>query len=360
MNYSNSAQRLRPPKTTRTAESETVFSVETDKRGTHLRVRKVATLARRAACRIAVALFMVTACFAQITTIDFNSPTFDKNGYPFSSEGGGPRSAAFVFGAIGSPGEFDDRDSQMIVGFSTGGVVPSGRGQQNYTILSATFTLSLDFSAADLVVFDGTYDPISSYTSTGEAEPGDDLGRSIELYGVGYRNGFTATSISETTPIIAGDNPLAEDSRNIFATDFVGGVARDVSNNIRDAFDTVPFAIGQVAPADLNPDGTIKDNANIVFTLNLANPDVVAYLKNALNVGRLNLIASSLHLGAQGEDVTYPVFQTKETLAAVPARLDMQVIVVPEPRAGSLAIVGAAVFACWRNRRRLTDPEELP
>jgi len=47
MNYSNSAQRIRPPKAAR-PEEETVFSLETDKRGTHLRVRKVSTLARRA------------------------------------------------------------------------------------------------------------------------------------------------------------------------------------------------------------------------------------------------------------------------------------------------------------------------
>jgi hypothetical protein len=48
MNYSNSAQRLRPPKAHRPEEAETVLCVETDKRGTHLRLRKVATLARRA------------------------------------------------------------------------------------------------------------------------------------------------------------------------------------------------------------------------------------------------------------------------------------------------------------------------
>lgn len=48
MNYSNSAQRVRPPKAPRPEDTETVLSVETDKRGTHLRLRKVATLARRA------------------------------------------------------------------------------------------------------------------------------------------------------------------------------------------------------------------------------------------------------------------------------------------------------------------------
>lgn len=48
MNYSNSSQRLRIPGRAPAPASETVFSLETDKRGTHLRVRKVATLARRA------------------------------------------------------------------------------------------------------------------------------------------------------------------------------------------------------------------------------------------------------------------------------------------------------------------------
>ncbi len=48
MNYNNSALRIRIKPAPRTADSEEVFSIETDSRGTHLRVRKVSTLLRRA------------------------------------------------------------------------------------------------------------------------------------------------------------------------------------------------------------------------------------------------------------------------------------------------------------------------
>jgi hypothetical protein len=48
MNYNNSALRIRTKPAPRTADSEEVFSIETDSRGTHLRVRKASTLLRRA------------------------------------------------------------------------------------------------------------------------------------------------------------------------------------------------------------------------------------------------------------------------------------------------------------------------
>lgn len=60
MNYSNCSQRLRPRKPAPAAASESIFSIETDKRRTHLRVRKVATLARRALRPLGLA---VTACW---------------------------------------------------------------------------------------------------------------------------------------------------------------------------------------------------------------------------------------------------------------------------------------------------------
>jgi hypothetical protein len=47
MNYNNSALRLRTKPAPRAADSEEVFSIETDARGTHLRVRKASTLLRR-------------------------------------------------------------------------------------------------------------------------------------------------------------------------------------------------------------------------------------------------------------------------------------------------------------------------
>lgn len=139
-----------------------------------------------------------------------------------------------------------------------------------------------------MVTYDGTYDPRSTYDpTTGGPINGDDPGRSIELYGAGYRNGFTPSSVLEEHSICAARRPAAEGVRNIFATDSVGGGSRDVSSNFRDAFDPVPFAIGQVAAGDLNSDDTMKGDIDVVFALNLLNLDVVSYLQTGLDGGRL-------------------------------------------------------------------------
>jgi len=363
VNYTNSTTRLAPPARPTKATPANVLTIIRDARGVHLRLRRAATVARRGLRRAVACCALLTAALAasaEAQNYSFNAtaPALDKWVYPFASSGGGTRTSAPLFGAIGgTAGQFDDRNAQFFVGFNTSATVPAGRGAASYLISSATLQLSLSASVADLVVFDGSYDPISSYAADGSALGGD-AGRPVELYGAGYRNGFTALRVTETTGFSFGD-PAIESTRNIFATDHASGTARDVSNNFRDAFDAAPFAIGQIAPADLNPDGTIKEGVVMTFTLNLANPDVLSYLQAALNAGRINLLATSLHPAAQGGPANRPEFDTKEMgLAGTPAALSLQVSVVPEPCAASLAILGAAFIAGWRQRRVLLGKED--
>ena len=284
---------------------------------------------------------------AALVNASYSQPTLDKWVYPFASNGGGLRTSAPTFGAVGgTAGSWDDRDAQFLAGFNTSVEVPTGLGAAAYQVVSAQFTVTMNINSANLVVFDGSYDPISTYDTANEGAPinGDDAGRSIELYGVGYRNGFTATSMTETSAFAFGD-PTLEGVRNFYATDFLSGSARDVSNNVRDGFDPLPFAVGQVAPAFLNLDGTIMDQADVVFTLNLANPDVLAYLASGLHLGRVNLMVSSMHSASQGGPATRPEFDAKELgLAGTPARLDLQVNVVPEPSAAALFAAGAGLL----------------
>jgi len=365
MNYSNSSTRLCLPKPARTASADDASTVtmERDVRGLHLRVCRVATLAAHKLRRpLATFVVFIAALSAQAETYSFhaNAPTLDKWVYPFASSGGGARTSGPTFGAIGNVGTFDDRDGQFFVGFNSTDTIPSGRGATSYLISSATLTLRLSFSVADMVVYDPTYDLRSTYDlSSGAPINGDDPGRPVELYGAGYRNGFTATSVLENTAYAPPGDPTAEGVRNIFATDFAVG-ARDVSNNIRDAFDPVPFAIGHVAPGDLNADGTMKGDIDLIFALNLLNPNVVSYLQSALDQGRVNLLATSLHQASQGGPATRPEFDAKELgLAGVPGRFELQVTVVPEPNTAGLLIAGASLFACWRNRRTILGQEEV-
>ncbi len=312
-----------------------------------------------AAALLAASSGLSAASFGENYTLDLVAPTIDKWIYPFASNGGGPRPSGSSFGAIGSAG-FDDRDAQLFAAFDTS-TVPAGRGSANYHILSATFMLTV--ASGDSFRFDGSYDPVTTYGPTGVAINGDDAGRPVELYGAGYRNGFTSASVEENTPFRPVSAP-AEGGRSIYPTDFamgasIDGASRDVSNNVTAAFDPVPFAIGQIAPADLNPDGTAKEDATIVFTLNLANPDVLRYLQLSLNEGRVSFLATSLHPAAQGGPTVYPTYYTKENLlGGTPGQLDLQVQVVPEPSAVTMALCGFGIFvAGWRGRRVIADTE---
>jgi hypothetical protein len=359
MNYSNTVSRTAAPPAH--SDSRSQFVTEIDRRGRrYLTLRKPAEPARRGYRRFAAlavaagALCSLSAeSVAQNFSASLSSPTIDKWVYPFASSGGGLRTTAPVFGSIGSVGTFDDRDGQFLTGFDLAGQIPAGRGASNYVVTSVRLTLSLNFAAADLVVWDGTYDPISTYNPVNGAPiNGDDPGRPIELYGVGYRGGFTALTMTETSAYTFGD-PQAEGVRNFYATDYLGGTPRDVSNNFRDAFDPVPFAIGQVAPGDLNPDGTMKDGALITFDLNLANPDVLAYVRTSLNLGRLNLLTTSLHEASQGGPATRPEFDTKELgLAGTPASLQITGSVVPEPATLGIFALGAAMLGLRRREVR--------
>lgn len=320
-----------------------------------------------AAALLAIAAGVSTASAQQNYSLNLLKPTMDKWIYPFAqSDNGGSRGTSSSFGAIGEAG-FDDRDAQTFVAFNTSGIVPAGLDSTNYQILSATFTLTIFREEnSSGFVFDGTYDPVSTYGPMGGSINGDDPGRPIELYGAAFRNGFTSSTITEGMPFSTTPG-YREGIRSIYPTDFQGGVSinganRDVSNNVTAGFDPMPFAIGQIAPGDLNPDGTAKDDALVVFTLNLNNPDVLRYLQLSLSDGMVSFIATSLYVASQDEqNGSYPNFYMKENLlGSAPGKLEMQVQVVPEPSAITLALCGFGLFvATWRGRRAMTAQEEI-
>lgn len=290
-------------------------------------------------------------------TIDLDAPTIDKWVYPFGGDGN--RANAPIFGAVGTDG-FDNRDGQMYAGFDTALLVPAGLGASSYLIFSATFTLSMAPGAsgsAPAVIFDGTYDPYKTYGANPQP---DDPGRSIELFGVGYRGGLSNLTVINSTDV----GGFGTAARPMYPTDFVGGTSlsgnqHDVANNVSGQFEAVPFAVGQVAAGDLQG-GMIKEDADIVFTLNLLNPDVLRYLQLSLNEGRIAFIASSLHEASQTGPVVYPVFYTNENLlGGLPGRLDLQVVTVPEPNVAGLLGMGLAGLAGLR-RRRTGGPARAP
>jgi hypothetical protein len=280
--------------------------------------------------------------------------TLDRWMYPFAATPG-TESAGSSFGAIGEDG-FDDRDAQFLAGFTTSSSVAPGQGAANYHVASARLTVKI--ITGDAFAYDPTEDAVATYAPGGAADA--DAGRPVELYGVGYRGGFTAATFGETTPFSAAGGP-AEGVRRAFAADYNGTTAVDVSNNVtgpdldddaaNDAFDPNPWAVGTTP--GVTPGANVPANALFTFDLDLSDPDVLAYVQRGLDAGDLRFALSSLHAATLGGPApTYPRYYTRENTgpAAVPAGLE--ITLVPEPaNAGALIGVAMALLAGRRLRR---------
>jgi hypothetical protein len=282
--------------------------------------------------RTALVLSLVFGVAAGAQTIDvsFSRPTLDRWMYPFNFSRGGEATAP-IFGAILQPG-FDDRDSQMLLGFRTetsSPAVPAGLGVGSYRIVSARLTVTV---ANDLEArYDPTFDSFTSLLPEGDSRRtvDADLGRPTEVFACGYRNGWTPETFLESSTF--GGTPVvepAEGARNVFAaTVDEQGVVTDVSRQVRQGFDAMPLAIGatNLTPGDLIPAGTV-----FTFDLPTCDPAVRRALADGLNRGRVNLMVTTLEPaqggpgGGQG-DRTYPVFYTKENPVNLPATLTLSV-----------------------------------
>lgn len=280
-------------------------------------------------------------------TVHYPVPTFDRWNYPFNSQGGAG-TEALVFGVLGAlgVGQFDDRDGQFLTAWSTAGNFAPGLGAANYEIISARVTATIDPRFGNAFAYDPTADSYRTFLDPSDPDyvADGDVGRPIELFGTGYRNGFTAASFGENGPFAFG-NPTAEGVRNAYARDLTGV---DASNNVRDRFEATAMAIGQ---APVAPGALVPGASAIAFDLDVSNPAIEAYIQGGLNSGTLSFTISSLHDGAFGGPPTFPGFMTKESsqLPVMPATLDLTVRVIPAP--GTLAVLAFAGSTLLRRRR---------
>lgn len=264
--------------------------------------------------------------------VGYPQPTLDRWNYPFNSTPG-VRNEASCFASLNLAG-FDDRDAEFLVGFDTANAAVPGLGAPSYVIHSARIRVTI--SQGDRFVYDPTWDSVaSSYDPTDPLyQPDADAGKPIEVFGVGYRNGYGAVTTRATTefcetcpfggaPIV----PPAEGARNAFPAVFdAAGQATDVARQVRLHFEATPMGVGQ---ANLQPGQMVPANTEFTFEINLCDPSTRAYFQRALNDGRLNLIITSLHATTGPTSTQYPVFYTKENPLAVSmgymAKLDLMV-----------------------------------
>lgn len=279
---------------------------------------------------VAAALLPVPGRSAPVSLLE---PAGDRWMY-WAGDFDGLRPSASVYGAYGpydfiSQGyDFDDRHAQFFLDFDTTDIAPAGQGPENYQISSLQVRLLVNED--EQFIYDPTHDPLGTYTG---AEQDTSPGRPIELFGVGYRGGFTRETFRENSPYVSGNVTqengvwIVKSRRNAYAMDFINGQPRDVSNNVEEDFEVRPWAIGQIpGVADLDgeldtsvvvqPGQSVPFEAIMTFTIDLSDPLIRAYVQEGLHAGRLHFMVTSLkeyvYTGDQGASGGFPSFYTKE------------------------------------------------
>jgi len=276
-----------------------------------------------------VAVWVVYAT-AQPFALSFTQPSLDRWMYPFNATPG-TRPAAPVFGTLGDEAGVDSRHGQFILGFDIAEQITTNLGPSRYLIRRArlTATISRDRSFR----YDPTPDTFTSYFQTNDVDfvADSDAGRPIELFGVGFRNGYTAETFTEDAPF----GGLAAGGRNAFTAGYsTNGLLVDVGNNVgktnalNPAFEVYPFAIGQtenISRGELVPVGT-----TIHFDLNLADPFVLHYLQQGCHSGRLRFAITGLHVSEFGGSPAWPEFYTRDSVLGNPPILGIEGTVISD------------------------------
>lgn len=244
------------------------------------------------------ALLACLAAGGENFSVTLTEPAADRWMYPANGTPG-TRTQASTFSALPGDLETDNRFGQFVFKFDTAAAgIPAGLGAENYDISAIILTATIGQDR--LFLYDPTQDAWFTYGMT--ELPDTDPGRPLELHGTGFRNGFTAADFQETSAH-SGGTPA---ERNAYALGFdENGTPRDVTDNVTEAFESFPWAVGQIE--GLVPGDPVPVDSVVRFTPDLTQPGVAAYLREGLNQGFIWFTLSSLHPAIQqgGEFVSY-------------------------------------------------------
>lgn len=275
---------------------------------------------RPAGRALGAACLLAPLLHAQPFAIEPARPDIDRWMYPFNSTPGS-RPTAAVFSTFGDEAGVDTRHGQFILAWDP----PLTRGLAPSRYLLRRARLSVVVARGDVFLHDPSPDPFEAFLLPDHPDriPDPDPGTPLELFGTGFRNGFTPASFASNSPFggaVAG-------RRNAFAAGFApDGSLVDVGNNLGKTnpifpnFRTRPFATGDIAGLDAG--APVPAGARIDFELDLGDPHVLGYLREALASGRLWLTITWLG-GSEGfvGAPTFPELATAENLIHDPPRL---------------------------------------
>lgn len=259
----------------------------------------------------------------QAVTVNLPQPSLDRWNYPFN-QSMGTRWTAPVFSSYLETDffeGFDQRDGQLHIGFETQEHVEPGLGPAAYEVTGAQVTVMT--ATNNSFHYSLTLPKWQWYRPPDDPEflcpieadpcpPGNAVipPPALKLFGTGFRNGFDALSIQETTAY-SPFGPFGQGHRTVHPIDFDGaGNARDVSNNVEDGFDPNPFALGVTNAIALGQ--PVPVDTTFTFEIDVNDPHIQQYLREGLDLGVLHFVIATLHITEQQTGGSAPEFYCKE------------------------------------------------
>lgn len=273
------------------------------------------------------------------------------------------------------------RSGTMVLGFNTSSSIPAV-APSRYQINSINFTAMLIDTEIPQFIYDPTPDTLASI-----AGGTDDPGKPMELFGIGFGNGYqrlgfgaaSATEWRESSPLWPSVQnlqktfniyPLGDDGSgtlgNIFNSPGGEGVYQynevedeyELVEVVKQPWDVTPWATGTVN--GVAPGGIIPGLTNVNFDVNLNLPGVRQYFQQTLSQGYIGVFLSSLHdvsgfhTGGGGD--VFPAFYAREGFAvtigfADAATLTVDYTILAESPPGDYdhnGTVEPADYAVWR------------
>jgi prepilin-type N-terminal cleavage/methylation domain-containing protein len=224
------------------------------------------------------------------------------------------------------------RTGTTVLAFDTSTEIEAGLSPARYNINSVvvTATWTKDGANATLRYTEEPLDQEDVLTEYVNQSVGTE--RPMELYGVGFRDGYTGFEFAGAVagpplfdelvhPFSAGDRgyivyPVTGSTTDPgslvdVSNSLTGGYSATETDHITEPFTPMPWAIGK---ADLAPGADVPDGTTFTFEWDLSAPGVREYVQQSLAEGALGFVLSSLHDTAEfGASGGYPKWFLRES-----------------------------------------------
>jgi len=296
------------------------------------------------ALMLAVVFYLsATTSFAAGATAEWTEPDIDSWSYV---NGGTPGTR--IFGPTFSGGFTIDEESNQfvsrtsndparlgssVIAFETSDQIEAGLAPARYGVTSVSVTGRVSSGTNGFLLYE-TEPPTPEGYLADYLEGNLTARQSMELFGVGFRNGYegfalgpeqNGTLFSEATaPYSASDGGYVvfpaifdeEDHLVDVSNNISGGFSATAAGNETEPFFAQPWAIGTVEQA---PGSAIAANTTFTFDLNLSAPGVLEYVQQSLSIGALGVFLSSMHITMEGGgQAIYPQWYMKESVGIFP------------------------------------------